>query len=428
MIASVALVVVGACGTDADLGDDEVSAVEPSDEELADSKADTVLGPELRMTNQPAFTASTFGNARSIIASGSTLHMILMDERTRTGQEPQLNGQCIGCTPAREIYYRRSLNNGQTWQPLVRITNRLGESEFPAMAVSGTVVHAVWVDRRDGNREIYYARSTDNGATWSANNRLTSNAADSVHPSIAVSGSTVHVVWHDARAGSREVFYKRSTTAGTSWEADRRLTVTPGSSSVYASVASSGSDVHLAYETHRHGNPEIMYMRSADGGTAWSSEVRLTNNPSRSFSPSISVANNRVHVAWHDNPGGRWTAMHKRSTDRGTTWGPDTGLSGPAAIASFVQVAAGTSNDAMVVWGDERHGGRNIEIYMARSTNGGATWGAERRLTFDVNRSNDPAVEISGDRAFVMWTDARDGWATGAYNGNYEIYLRQLTF
>mgnify|MGYP001596614348 CR=1 FL=1 len=47
-------------------------------------------------------------------------------------------------------------------------------------------IHVVWVDNTPENSEIYFKTSADNGATWSANKRLTNNTGASSYPSIAV--------------------------------------------------------------------------------------------------------------------------------------------------------------------------------------------------------------------------------------------------
>jgi hypothetical protein len=73
-------------------------------------------------------------------------------------------------------------------------------------------VHTVWQDNRDGNYEIYYKRSTDGGVSWETDTRLTNNTAGSWYPSIAVSGSIVHTVWSDDRDGNDEIYYKRNPT------------------------------------------------------------------------------------------------------------------------------------------------------------------------------------------------------------------------
>ncbi len=76
----------------------------------------------------------------------------------------------------------------------------------------GLTVHIVWRDYRDGNDEIYYKRSIDGGLSWNADTRLTNNPASSFTPSLAISGQVVHVVWQDNRDGNKEIYYKRNPT------------------------------------------------------------------------------------------------------------------------------------------------------------------------------------------------------------------------
>lgn len=62
-------------------------------------------------------------------------------------------------------------------------------------------MHVVWDDERDANGEIYYIRSIDGGLNWGDETRLTNDSDDSWMRCITVSGSTVHVVWSDWRDG-----------------------------------------------------------------------------------------------------------------------------------------------------------------------------------------------------------------------------------
>ncbi|MEK9135834.1 MAG: hypothetical protein AAB393_01820 [Bacteroidota bacterium] len=117
------------------------------------------------------------------------------------------------------------------WQPDVRLTNNSAYSQTSynnawCIASEGNIIHAVWYDNRDGNYEIYYKRSTDGGGSWQADTRLTNNSSISWIPSITVSGSVVHLVWVDLRdgGGNQEIYYKRSTDGGSNWQADTRLT------------------------------------------------------------------------------------------------------------------------------------------------------------------------------------------------------------
>ena len=151
-------------------------------------------------------------------------------------------------------------------------------------------------------------------AQWEPDVRLTNNSADSQSPSVVVSGSEVHVVWGDLRDGTWENYYKRSTDGGTSWGADLRLTNNDGAHSLNSSVAVSGTSVHVVWTETRDGNPEIYTMRSTDGGTSWSSDLRLsTNDGADSYNPSMAISGNRVHVVWNDFRDGNAEIYYKRN-------------------------------------------------------------------------------------------------------------------
>ena len=80
-----------------------------------------------------------------------------------------------------------------------------------SIAVRDTIVHIVWRDYRDGDSEIYYKKSEDNGESWGLDERLINIACDKAHPSVAVWDCPydVHVVWTDYRDGDSEIYYKR---------------------------------------------------------------------------------------------------------------------------------------------------------------------------------------------------------------------------
>jgi hypothetical protein len=108
-----------------------------------------------------------------------------------------------------EIYYRRSTDRGDSWEPTVRLTNSPGVSHRPSVAVAGNGVHVVWWDDRDGNSEVYYKHSADGGVKWGEDVRLTNAPGASQFPSIAVSHNFIHVVWLESRDGSPQIYYLR---------------------------------------------------------------------------------------------------------------------------------------------------------------------------------------------------------------------------
>ncbi len=211
--------------------------------------------PEVRLTNDPASSYTSFGNARCIAANGNIIHVVWYD------------GVAVNVGNW-EIYYKRSTDKGLTWSSNVNLSNNEFLSYNPAIAISGSYVHVAWYDNRDGNWEEYYKRSVDGGITWGPEIRLTNKPTGSGHPSIAASGLNVHLVWYDSRDGNYEVYYKRSVDGGTNWLPDVRLSNTTGKS-LSPAVAVSGSNVHVAWYDSTDGNWEIYYKRSTDGGINW---------------------------------------------------------------------------------------------------------------------------------------------------------------
>ncbi len=353
--------------------------------------------PDVRLTNDPAYSSTSWNNAWCIAASGQVVHVVWWDGRD--GNE--------------EIYYKRSTNEGVSWSADTRLTINTANSGSPSVAISGSVVHVVWNDERDGNDEIYYKRSPDGGVSWGADTRLTNNTAISWPPSVAVSGSAVHVVWYDDRDGNFEIYYKRSTDGGVNWSADTRLSINTAFSG-YPSVTVSGSVVHVVWYDGRDGNDELYYKRSTDGGVSWGADTRLTNNTATSVYPSVTVSGSVVHVVWQDERDGNYEIYYKRSTDGGVNWSADTRLTNNTAD-SYIPSVAVSGSVVHVVWYDGRDG--NYEIYYKRSTDGGVNWSADTRLTNNTDVSQIPSVAVSGTVVHVVWTDNRDG--------NAEIYYKR---
>ena len=204
------------------------------------------------------------------------------------------------------------------WESDVRLTNNdslsyTSENNAWCVATTGDTVHVVWYDARDGLRQIYYKRSTNGGTNWGSDVHLVNSSAWGIFPSVAVFNSNIHVVWNEQRDGNEEIYYKRSTDNGTSWGADTRLTNTPLSSE-YPSVAASGTNVHVTWmDSVGANNYEVYYKRSTDSGTSWEADVQLTNEPSLSIYPSVAVSGSKVHVVWSDERDGNYEIYYKRN-------------------------------------------------------------------------------------------------------------------
>jgi hypothetical protein len=353
--------------------------------------------PDSRLTNHPDSSLTSPNNARGIAAAGNIIHTAWYDNR---------NGNY-------EIYYKRSTDDGATWLSDTRLTNDAAVSQRPSVAVSGGVVHVTWYDSRNSNDEIYYKRSTDGGVTWGADTRLTNNFNVSILPAVSASGSIVCIVWCDTRDGNYEVYYKRSSDAGVSWGTDARLTNDPGIS-LQASCVISGATVHVVWNDNRNGSDEIYYKRSTDSGISWGTDTRLTSNAGVSWFPSMAASGSLVQVSWVENSDGNPEIYSKRSTDGGVTWEANQRLTNNASISIRPTISISGMN-VHIVWQDNLDG--NEELYYKYSTNGGASYSADTRLTNNAALSVYPSHEITDAGVHVIWREFRDG--------NWEVYYKR---
>ncbi len=317
-----------------------------------------------------------------------------------------------------EIYYKRSTDGGTTWSAVKRLTWTPDGSYEPAIAIdSSNNLHVVWHDYTSGPPEIYYKRSTDGGATWSSAQRLTWTSASSYNPVIAIdSGGTLHVVWSEDTPGLPEIYYKKSTDGGATWSAIKRLSWTSGDSYFPALAIDSSDAIHVVWEDFTPGYAELYHKRSTDKGTTWSADKRLTSTSGNSLAPAMATASvNTLHVVWYDSTPGNDDLYYKRSTDGGLTWSADKRLTWTSGDSYFPGTAVNSGTTIHVVWHDSTPG--SAELYYKRSMDGGLTWGAAQRLTWTSGNSRFPAMAVdSGNTIHVVWDEETPG--------NTEIYYK----
>lgn len=249
-----------------------------------------------------------FGNGRGIAAGeNGTVHTVWWI--------PDIGGWIPG-----EIYYAHSTDYGATWSQEVQLSANVGGwTDCPTIAASGPYVHTIW---EDGDGMLYYRRSTDCGATWSNQVCLSGTTPWAHMPSIAACGSSVHAVWADRRngggAGLWFIYYRRSTDHGATWSQEDSLTFaeTDYYEDPRPSVSASDSCVYLTWQDLRdvHFSHEIYFRRSLDNGTTWSADTRLTTGAYSWYftpRPAIGSAGPNVHIVWEDTLGDGSTCMHQ---------------------------------------------------------------------------------------------------------------------
>jgi len=284
--------------------------------------------------------------------------------------------------------------NAQTWTVTKRLTWTAGWSYKPAIAKdSNDSLHVVWSDYTPGPDEIYYKKSTDGGGTWQTK-RLTWSNGYSYSPNIAIDTSDhIHVVWYDNTdwsSGLYEIYYKKSTNGGATWSSTRRISWNSGYSKRPEIATDAGGQVHVVWSDDTSGSYEIYHKKSTNGGITWSGVRRLTWLSGSSIYPVVCTdSSNNVHVVWHDDTPGNWEIYYKKSTDGGATWITKR-LTWDVSSSMRPAIATDSKGFVHIVWN-----GLNYK----RSTDGGNTWEPKRLISGGRSGS----IEISSlDNIYVV--------------------------
>lgn len=258
---------------------------------------------ERRLSRGDGSARLTYNFARSVASDGADGLHVVWSARNTAGYS---------------VAYMRSLDDGETWQAEVPLTDgAIATSQdplLPTVAAEGRHVYVAWHEVVDGKPVVMCRRSTDRGATWLAAEHVSLSPQAAAHASLAASGESVHLVWGDHRDGGAhaEIYYRRSTDRAATWLPAVRISELLSDSWVPA-IAASGDSVYVGWVDTKDGNEEEYLRASHDGGATWQPQLRLTDNRANSWAPSIAIAGRTVHMVWFDQ---RDAPMHPLEAER----------------------------------------------------------------------------------------------------------------
>lgn len=234
------------------------------------------------------------------------------------------------------------------------------------------------------------SRSDDGGATWTPKVQVPDDANGHlggfvrVHPN----GTVLATWWSWA---NRNLWFDRSLDRGATWGADVRVNDIPGSADSplgsdppilpAMEVAPSGA-IYVVWNDYRNARPggvpngdyDIMFSRSLDGGASWSPALRINADATtaRQWMPDLAVDPfGGIHAAWMDDREGEHHVYYANSTDGGLTWGPNvrvTTVGTPLAFnrpGDYLALESDGEGTIYVAWTDGRNG-VDHDIYFAK--------------------------------------------------------------
>ncbi len=324
-----------------------------------------------------------------------------------------------------DIYYRYF--NGTSWQPELEISTDIGRELqwVPSIAVDGDKVHVVWQEYEGGDWDIYY-RLFD-GTNWGLEQEISSDAVAEwqKHPSVVVNGDRVHVVWQELGNWEWDIYYRHFN--GTAWQPELEISTDTAieEDQRHPSVAVEGDRVHVVWADEGGGDYDIYYRYFAEGSWQPEQEVSIDGGIERQFEPSIQVGGGDVHVVWRDEGGGDYDIYHRYND--GTDWKEVADISSDLGVERQANPSIAVGGSAVhVVWEDERDG--DEDIYYTRSawditppesntTPLSPYWKITSTFDVDWTATDDQDIaNISLDFRYSSENSSWSGWEEWAYD------------
>lgn len=312
---------------------------------------------------------------------------------------------CSSCT-APSIALLVSGDNGVSWQPskaLLPFSTGQFDPQIIVDPVDRQTVYASWM--QNNKRDIVVARSLDFGRTWSFS-WAERGREDADKPELTVRGTDVYVGFNH----EEKFFIAASHDAGQTFSTVQvNPNSAPGSSLAGGATIDPAGNVYFGWTAYaRHEMPtgpvSVYLSRSADGGRTWSTllldvssappDCNAQGCQTGYLGAQIAVASDAagaLYALWNAGAanGGPERMYFSSSTTGGASWSERAVVShaGQGVEHAFPAIVAGASGDVRIAWMDARateagHPNRPLwNTYYRSSTNGGATWNAETRLS-----------------------------------------------
>lgn len=324
------------------------------------------------------------------------------------------------------IMFTRSDDGGMTWDMPATIVNDVSHNAdiMPSIArLADGTIGVVWCAMHFApfNYEIFFAASTDGGATFGPNVVVhpPDASTDFLRPWITAAGNTFYVGYvREIEAYTGYIEVVSSTDGGATWS-------TPVTVDVTHPIGNDGEppkivhnpvldDLAVVWESYEG----IWISLSHDSGVTWEIPSEITD-PGTVYPdyPEMAVdSNGRYVVVWGDFRDD-WVDVFIDFSMDGESWGTDRRINDLIVSGNQYEphITIDPNDVIHVIWDRNIPFDFNVDLYYTHSMDGGLTWYEPNPRVNDVPSALTPYVTWSSDlvadesgKAYIFWNDGRE--------------------
>jgi hypothetical protein len=356
---------------------------------------------------------SALSALHELASGGGRLHLA----HARLGPKPQDDA----------IVYQRSSTQGASWskeRPLFRSTSseRIVIPNL-AVAATGETVVVAWRTRGPAGSSLWVRRSTNGGTDWEPRIRLfaTDTQRGIGTPALSIAGDTLIAAWTDRTTG--RVLLRRSGNGGESFGAAKLVGRTHLSIDCQEEVldglvglASTGSTVHVAWSDAKAGSclsNRLLVRTSRNAGVSFR-DARVASEQRTYGWPELTARKELLLIGLQKPDG---SIVIVRSADGAQTFTER--LLRPAedrALGAADLLLTGTAT-AWLVYADVAYVGNDVKaskVVFRSSTNGGRTWTAGENVVGFATRLREATniAAAQGGKPVIVFNSGRPDGST----------------
>ncbi len=321
-----------------------------------------------------------------------------------------------------EIFLKISSTNGSNLNSVsaAAVSTTPSSGAQPKIAALGSYVYITWTDFKNGPGETFIRVSSNNGASFAAagyNLDVVAVGNGDLDQAITANANNVYVTWtNDTSSSTDNTMFAASSNRGTSFNpAMNMYAAAPFNSNQHPSIAASGSFVHLVWSNRTSASPlqrDVLYRRSVNNGTSFASIVNLSNATGKnSGGQSVVASGGNVYVTWFEQDSlGSYDVYIISSSDNGSTFGNKVNLSlGDGNKSQPNPVISTAGGTVYVAWDDGTQGADDIFFRATISV------APDVSLTYMAPSRNLAYSGVSANPIIINVTAANPGQVTASF-------------